>query len=163
MAMKPLVALVTIAACSPYSVATTPPPITAFGPAASTLGTICVIRQSVFAQAVTFAIHDNGQLVGATRGDSYFCYLAQPGAHAIVSDTGDSTDHPGTTTLDVQPNQRYWLQQDHHNSFGSITSELLWIDKSRAQELVTGCEYLVIVEAPGHEALPAPVPLAFAR
>lgn len=163
MAIKSLLALVAVSACSPYSVATTPPPITAFGPAASTLGTICVIRQSVFAHAVTFAIHDNGQLVGATRGDSYFCYLAQPGAHTIVSDTGDSTDQPGTTKLEVRSNQRYWFEQDHDNSLGSITSKLLAIDESRAHELVTGCEYMVIVEAPGHEALPSPVPLAFAR
>ena len=34
-------------------------------------------------------VHDNGQLVGMTKGPSRFCYLAQPGHHEIVATYAD--------------------------------------------------------------------------
>jgi hypothetical protein len=81
--------------CSPYAVGTAAaPPLTAFGPSVDDVATICVILPSHWAHAVTFVVHDNEQLVGATKGESYFCYTAEPGSHLIVSETFDSTDHP---------------------------------------------------------------------
>ncbi|HVK82658.1 MAG TPA: hypothetical protein VM513_01055 [Kofleriaceae bacterium] len=159
--MRWLPCAVLLAACTPYSISgPRAPAIAAFGPSASDVGTVCVIRSSSWSRAVTFIVHDIQQLVGATKGDSYFCYEAEPGDHVIVSDTFDSVDHPGRITLHVEPGARYWLQQDHQNNFGSVTSKLAWLDPVRAQELIAGCDYKVVTSAPGHEPLPPPVPFA---
>ena len=147
------------AACSPYSISgPTTPSLSAFGPARAEVGTVCVIRSSPWARAVTFIVHDNQHLVGATKGDSYFCYEAEPGEHAIVSDTFDPSDHPGRTQIVIAPGARYWLLQDHQNNFGSVTSTLEWLDAPRAQQLIEHCDYRVVTEVPGHEQVPPPVP-----
>lgn len=159
--MRLLASAIFVASCTPYSISgPTTPPVSAFGPARTDVGTVCVIRSSPWARAVTFIVHDNQQLVGATKGDSYFCYEAEPGQHVIVSDTFDSTDHPGRTHLWVDPGARYWLLQDHSNSFGSVTSKLEWIDISRAQQLIERCDYRVVTDVPGHEQAPPPIPYA---
>ncbi len=159
--MKASLCLLLLAACSPYSISgATMPPISAFGPVRPEVATVCVIRSSPWARAVTFIIHDNQTIVGATKGDSYFCYEAEPGTHVIVSDTFDSTDHPGRTQVFLQPGARYWLLQDHANHFGSVTSKLEWLDIAHAQQLIEGCEYRVVTAVPGHEQVPPPVPYA---
>ncbi len=150
-----------MAACSPYSISGgTTPRMQAFGPSRADVGTVCVIRSSTWARAVTFVLHDNGTLVGAAKGDSYFCYEAEPGEHEIVSDTFDSTDHPGRTSIAVVAGERYWLHQDHENTFGSVTSKLVWIDESVARDLIGGTEYKVLTETPAHEQPPPAVPFA---
>lgn len=121
---------------------------------------MCVIRPALMAGAVTLVVHDNEQLVGATKGSSYFCYGAAPGHHQVVSDTFDSTDRPGRLTLDVAAGQRYWVYQDHDNNFGSITSKLSTVDESRARGLIASCEYTLVTEVPGHEHVPSRVPFA---
>jgi len=160
--MKPIaLAFVTLAACSPYSISgPTAPAISAFGPARAEVGTICVIRSSPWARAVTFIVHDNQTLVGATKGDSYFCYEAEPGEHVIVSDTFDSVDHPGRIYAVIAPGIRYWLRQDHENHLGSVTSKLGWLDPMTANRLIAGCDYRVVSAVPGHEQVPPPVPFA---
>jgi hypothetical protein len=152
-----------VVACSPYTLVTTQPTLPVSGFTSPNLGTVCVIRSSPFARLVTFAIHDNAQLVGATRGDSYFCYLAEPGTHTIVSDTADSVDTPGALTLEVAPSGRYWVRQDHRNRFGSIASELEVMSEAAATALVASCEYKILARVPSGERLPEPVPLATSR
>jgi hypothetical protein len=159
--MKKLAVVIAMAACSPYSISgSTTPSMLAFGPSRVDVGTVCVIRASTWARGVTFVVHDNQTLVGATKGDSYFCYEAEPGEHEIVSDTFDSADHPGRTSIAIEAGRRYWLQQDHENTFGSVTSKLVWIDEGTARELVSDADYRVLTETPGHEDVPAPVPFA---
>jgi hypothetical protein len=158
--MRTVALALILAGCSPYSLGgSTTAPISAFGPARADVGTICVIRSSTLAQAVTFIVHDNQQLVGGTRGHSYFCYEAEAGPHDIVSDTFDSTDSPGRTRVMIQPGGRYWLQQDHAG-LGSITSILTWVDPQRAANLIADCDYKQITAVPGHETIPPPVPFA---
>ena len=150
-----------LAACSPYGVGTTTTPrIPAFGPAEPEVATVCVIRSSPWARAVTFVVHDNQQLVGATRGPSYFCYVAAPGAHQLVSDTFDSVDKVGRLDLTVAAGNRYWVYQDHANHFGSVASKLSTVDEGRARELLVGCSYMIVTEVPGHEHVPPGVPFA---
>jgi hypothetical protein len=152
------------AACSSYALAEPKvPPIAAFGPGARTdVATVCVIRPSHMAVAVTFAVHDNRQLVGATRGESYFCYWAEPGRHRIVSTTGDSTDRDGDALLTAEAGKRYFLHQDYDSVFGVIVDKLQWVDEPRARELLDDgkCDYMTLSGVPGEEALPAAVPLA---
>jgi hypothetical protein len=90
-----------------------------------------VVRPSHLAVEVTFVVHDNGQLVGATRAESYFCYEAAPGEHAIVSSTGDPLDKDGTAHLSAVAGQRYWLHQDYDNYLGVIVDKLQWVDEAR--------------------------------
>lgn len=163
-AAAPLLGL--LAACSPYSLREVDaPPLQAFGPSPRTdVATVCVIRPSHFAVGVTFVVHDNGQLVGATRGESYFCYEAEPGAHRIASSTGDSIDKPGSALLAAEAGHRYWLHQDFDNVFGVIVDKLQWVDEARARELVRdgACGYDVLEGVPGDEKLPASPPFAAA-
>lgn len=163
--MRTLLALTLFAAaCSPYTIGgATTPTMAAFGTSRTDVGTICVIRSSAFAQAVTFIVHDNQTLVGATRGQSHFCYEAAPGEHEIVSQTFDSFDHPGRTQVVIAPGQRYWLEQDHENNLGSVISILTWLHVDHARALIDGTEYRVLTEVPGHERVPAAIPFAPAR
>jgi len=164
-----IVTLLTATGCSAYSLASPKvPPIPAFGPVARTdVATVCVVRPSHFALLVTFVVRDNDQLVGATRGESYFCYFAQPGRHEIVSSTGDSADEEGGVGLVAQAGRRYWLHQDYDNNLGSVTSRLLVIDESRARDFVEddGCEYRTLTGVPREENAPppGPTPVAAAR
>jgi hypothetical protein len=163
-----IVTLLTATGCSAYNFAQPKvPPVPAFGPVARTdVATVCVVRPSHFALLVTFVVHDDGQLVGATRGESYFCYFAQPGRHEIVSTTGDSVDEDGRVRFVAQAGRRYWLHQDYDNDLGSITPRLLWIDGPRALDFVEneGCEYRTLTRVPAEEkAPPGPAPVAAAR
>jgi hypothetical protein len=163
-----LAAISAVSACSPYSLTEAKtPPVEAFGPVPRTdVATVCVIRPSHWAIAVTFVVHDNDQLVGATRAESYFCYLAAPGHHDLVSATGDAIDGgAGHESLTAQPGRRYWLHQDFDNVFGIVTDKLEWIDEARAREMWVecDCEYKRITGAPGGEPLPAALPLVSAR
>lgn len=155
-----------VSACSSYSLRTPKtPPVAAFGPARTDVATVCVVRPSHWAVAVTFVVHDDGQLVGATRGESYFCYYAQPGAHRILSSTGDPTDQDGHAVLTAVAGRRYWLHQDFDNVFGVIIDKLQWVDEARARELLDdgSCDYEVLDGVPGHEKLPSGVPVALAQ
>jgi hypothetical protein len=151
-----------LAGCSPYSLeAAKVPPVAAFGPAPRTdVATVCVIRPSHLAVAITFVVRDNEQLVGATRGESYFCYFAVPGPHDIVS-----VDKTGRATLAAEAGQRYWLHQDYDNIFGVIVDKLEWVTEQRARALYDEgvCDYKTIAGVPGDERLPGPVPLATVR
>lgn len=161
--MKKLALAIAAAACScsPYSISgATTPTMMAFGPSrAQEVGTVCVIRWSTWARAVTFVVHDNQTLVGATKGNSYFCYEAAPGEHnrerhvrlGRSSGAHVDLDRRGDAVLAVA---------GIANSFGSVTSRLVWIDQGTARELATGAEYRVLTDTPGHEQVPAGVPFA---
>ena len=133
------------------------PPVDAFGPVTSD-ARICVLRPHWLASAVTAPVHDNGQLVGATRGPSYFCYAAQPGRHEITS----KADSVETATIDVQPGQRYYLHQIVDNIVGFVRTRLAWVVEDEAHKMVKECEYRELVQVPGNEQPPsgAPVPAA---
>jgi hypothetical protein len=161
MRLLPLSLLLLVAACSSYTLKEPrTPPVAAFGPARTDVATVCVIRPSHYALGVTFVVHDNGQLVGATRGESYFCYEAEPGDHRITSGTGDAFDKRGGANLTAQAGGRYWLHQDYANVFGVIVDKLEWVDEDRARELIADCDYKVVAGVPGSEELPRSVPLA---
>ena len=150
--------------CSSYALTELrAPPARAFGPSVRTdVAVVCVIRPSHFAVGVTFVVHDNGHLVGATRGESYFCYEAESGEHAIVSSTGDPIDKDGSAHLSAAAGRRYWLHQDYENYLGMIVDKLQWVEESRGRELIDegACGYKVLTGVPGDEALPGELPYA---
>jgi hypothetical protein len=132
-------------------------PLEAFGPVASDLAEVCVMRPHWIAWAVTAAVRDNGQLVGATRGDTYFCYLVRPGHHQIESETVDMTER---AELDAAPGRRYWLHQLVDNYIAVVRTRLAWVDEPAARELIAKCGYRELSGVPGQERLPSGDPIA---
>ena len=112
---------------------------------------ICVVRTSVLAAAVTFPTRDNGQLVGATRGPSHFCYLAEPGEHAIAIEA----DAVETAKLTAEAGKSYVLKQEVDNILGSVKCRGVWMEERAADELFDESPYQVLVGVPGSERLPS--------
>ncbi len=134
------------------------PPIQPFAAPPSDLAQICVLRPHILAGAVTFAVRDNGKLVGATRGASYFCYFAMPGTHQITSE-GDSVEG---ATVTIVAGSRYYVHQRVKNVMGWVTSPLEWVPESEARTMIAKCDYRVVTEVPGGEARPPVNPVAAA-
>ncbi len=104
----------------------------------------------------TTVVYDNGKLVGATRDETYFCYLAEPGKHVIVS---DGTYGSRTALLTAQAGRRYYLKQAWLLP-GVRGHALSWIDESVAQDEIQDAQYALLTEVPASEALPGSQPFA---
>lgn len=149
-----LLAAASVLACSPYRLA--PPPaepgavVQPFTTYIDGAATVCVIRSAQIALAVTFTVHDNALLVGATRGPTYFCYRAEPGRHRIAI-TGDD----GEQRFDVllEPRARYYLDQRLRFDLGFVVPEGAWVDEITARQLLRRSEHRVIEGAPASELL----------
>lgn len=110
----------------------------------SALARVCVLRPDSTAASVTMEIRDNGRFVGATRGATYFCYLASPGEHQIVSDYDDT----GPLLLTARPGARYWLHEDVQPILGELHAHLDWVDETTALEMLEACEARGVVALP---------------
>lgn len=147
-------AITLLVACSPYRLADPPSdpdavtqPFTGY---LDSMASLCMIRTSTLAMAVTFVVHDNNMLVGATRGPSWFCYRAEPGNHriAIASDDGvQSFD----VTLD--PRTRYYLDQGLLYRLGFVIPQGRWIDEADATALLSRSQHRILQGAPARDAL----------
>jgi hypothetical protein len=117
------------------------------GPVPPSAARVCVLRPSVRLAELTMEIHDNGRLVGATRGSTYVCWLAAPGEHQITS----PKDEAGTVLLHTQPGGHYWLHQDVGLLAGELRSgELISIDEASAGPMLDRCATRVKVALPSH-------------
>ena len=119
------------------------------------LAQVCVIRPASIAGGATMTVRDNGRLVGATRGRTYVCWLAAPGAHQLTSDDDDT----GPTLFRAEAGSRYWLHQEVFEVFGMAHAHLDWIDEPTATELLDACDERVRVAVPGHDDHPAAQPV----
>lgn len=145
--------------CSSYSfVEPRTPPIGPFATPPSDVAQVCVVRPHILAGAVTFVVRDNGRLVGATRGASYFCYFAMPGVHRIESE-GDAIE---AATVVLSPAVRYYVHQRVKNVMGWVTSPLEWIPEAEARAMIEKCTYRVVTEVPAGEVRPPVNPVAAA-
>jgi hypothetical protein len=108
---------------------------------------------------VSMPMHDNGRLVGATRGMTYLCWFAVAGEHQITSVDDDT----GPTFLEARAGARYWLHQEVSELDGTLHAHLDWVEEPVALELVEACESRVRVYLPGHEDEPSAVPIAPAK
>ncbi len=70
---------------------------------------VCVVRTDSKLLAFTAAIHDNGHLVGGTDGESYFCYLAEPGHHHLVA---EAERQSAEVEVNTKAGNVSYLQQD---------------------------------------------------
>lgn len=108
---------------------------------------VCIVRPHWISSAVTLAVRDNDTLVGATRGPSYFCYLAEPGVHHLVSTQADpgALHKPQTLTFAAVPNGTYVLEQ----RIGALgIHDLAWVAPERVEDAVSRCGYRLLTEAP---------------
>lgn len=135
------------------------PSIADLPPVPAEAAQVCVVRPETMATAVSMAVHDNGRLVGATRGTTFFCYLASPGDHQITSIDDDT----GPTFFHAQGGARYWLHQEVVELAGHTHAHLDWIDEATALEMLDQCDTRVHVAVPGHEDEPAAQPIAPAQ
>ncbi|WP_394848179.1 DUF2846 domain-containing protein [Pendulispora brunnea] len=120
---------------------------------------VCVIRTSVLEHGVTFVSRDNGVLVGATRGPTYFCYYAEPGDH----DLSIEADAWASARLRAEAGGSYYLKEEVAVEGGKVRGLGVWVDEAIARSLVDDSEYAVLVGAPEREHLPGTLPFAPAR
>lgn len=133
-----------------------PPRAAAVAPPPAGAAQVCVVRPGEASADVTMEVRDNGRLVGATRGQTYFCYLALPGRHQITSVDDDT----GPTLLLARPGARYWLHQEVSHLAGQVHAHLDWLEEPAALELIDSCEHRVLVAVPGHDDEPGALPVA---
>jgi len=151
-----------VGGCSGYSLVKPDPlPVDARAWPPAGWAQVCVLRPHWIAAAVTLTVHDDGVLMGATRGPSYFCYYAEPGPHQISSEEADAGALDVAHELRVTPaaGRRYFLHQRIH-PFGHI---LEWVDEELGEKLARRCGYRVLARAPAGEALPPQPPVAPAQ
>jgi hypothetical protein len=137
-------------ACTHYRVVTAdPPPLDALSAPPEGLGQICILRPHSIGLLLTAPVRDNGLLVGATRGPSYFCYLAHPGAHRVSS----KTDSERTVDVAVRPGETHYLEQQIRMG----GDRFFRIAATDVPAKLERCDYSLLIEAPGEElAIEAP-------
>ena len=119
---------------------------------------VCVLRPDSFSGDVTMEVRDNGRIVGATRGSSYFCYLAAPGEHQITSIDDDT----GPTLLRASEGARYWIHQEVATLGGDLHAHLDFVDEPTAHAMLDRIDTKVLVALRGHENETAAMPIAAA-
>ena len=129
------------------------------GPVPSGSAQVCVLRPDSTASYLSMLVRDNGRLVGATRGATFFCYLARTGDHQIMLIDDDT----GPTFLRAQSGGRYWLHQDVTELEGTVHAHLDWVGESTALEMLDACDERVYVWVPGRDDEKSPQPIAPAR
>lgn len=147
--------------CTPYEIASRETaPSKTFDPLPTNTGQICVIRPHTVALLVPAVVRDNRQLVGMTKGPTWFCWLAEPGVHKIMTRYGDDidenlgTDEVTDAAILVEPGGRYYL---HHDVSKILTLSVRWIlDPAEAQAMIAECEWADLVAARSGEKLPGP-------
>lgn len=148
--------LVLVTGCASYKLAEPAAPIDAFATPPPDRAQVCVLRDSWLAQAVAFPVHDDGVLVGATRGAGYFCYLAAPGRHVLTIES----DKVEKAELTAEAGGRYYLVHEVDNIFGYVRTRSVWLAERAARERMEDLPCQVLVGVPGSERLPAEVPFA---
>lgn len=148
---------VTAAACSAYRIAEPRAEVLhPFAAIPEDFARVCMIRTSHLAQAVTFATLDNGALVGATKGPTFFCYKAEPGEHTVRIEA----DQPTTLNLHAEGGKSYYLHERVPFLAFVMRCDADFVSEAKARELVEDSTYEVITQTPVSEHPPDAVPFA---
>jgi len=148
---------VSFAGCTGWKLAEPKAALPPLGPPLQAVAKVCVIRGSMLWRSVTFPTRDNGLLVGATQGSTYFCYLAEPGAHEISIDANDIE----RANLWAQAGGSYYLEQEVEPWLDLVvTCHLDWIDEAAAAKIIGRSDYRILVGVPDRERLPPNPPFA---
>jgi hypothetical protein len=119
------------------------PPSTSFSAPPAGLATICVFRAQGLGTSVVAPVSDNGAIVGATEGTSYFCYQAEPGPHRIRT-----ADAPALA-IRIKEGKSYFLA--HDLNVGADT--LIRIKRESAEQLSAWCGEVEVNAAPSGVAV----------
>jgi hypothetical protein len=146
----------TAVACSSYRIAEPRSEVLhPFAPIPSDFARVCMIRTSRMAQAVTFLSLDNGAVVGATKGPTFFCYKAEPGEHLLRIEADD----PTTLKLHAEGGKSYYLHEKVPFAL-MLRCDAEWVTEAAAHALVEDSTYEVIVETPSKDQAPVAIPFA---
>jgi len=146
----------TAAACSAYRISEPRAEVLhPFAPIPEDFARVCVIRTSALAQAIPFPTLDNGALVGATKGPTFFCYKAEPGEHTLRIEA----DEPTTVRLHAEGGKSYYLHQKVPFAF-VMRCDAEWVSEHKARDLVDDSTYEVITNTPASEHPPDAIPFA---
>jgi hypothetical protein len=126
--------------CSGYQLGRSTTAASAFSRPAAMSAKICVFRPHGLGTSVVAPVSDNGVIVGATEGSSYFCYLAEPGSHRIH--TGDAPP----LVFDVEERHEYYIAHDLNVG----NDALIRITRESAYQLSSWCGNKVVERAPAN-------------
>lgn len=147
-------------ACTRYEIALhDDAPAKVFDALPANAGQICVVRPHNVALLVPAVVRDNRRLVGMTKGPTWFCWLAEPGLHKIMTRYGDDidenlgTDEISDAAIMVDAGGRYYLQ---HDVSKILTLSVRWVlDTAEAQAMISECQWADMVAAPSGEKIPS--------
>ena len=130
--------------------------LTSSGPLPAGVAEVCVVRPDSLGGEASMPVRDNGQLVGATRGATFFCWLAAPGDHQITSVDDDT----GPMLLRARAGAHYWLHQEVSELGGAVHAHLDWVYETTARDMIEACDDRVRVAVPGHDDEPSAMAVA---
>lgn len=148
-----LIAFLLVSACGSYRTR----PAHDVGPLAPE--SVCVVREAGEHDDATVPVWDNGRLVGATTGASYFCYPAEPGKHEIVSELLVTAN----LAVTVRPGAMTWVRQEVGRSGfaqrGRVRRRewvaLRAIEEEEGLKIRSAAKRLEVEEVPRDDALPS--------
>lgn len=144
--------LAALSGCTGYHLVTNPAPaLDLRAPPPAGMARICVVRPQSRVLSYTAVLHDNGRLVGATQGQTSFCYLAEPGEHRITTEAVRKAEE---ATAYARAGETYYLEQAVDYGTEGVHISVAWIDPAAAEAAARGCRSVVLTAAPGHEVLP---------
>ncbi len=152
----PLVALLVVGSvastsCRPWRMSEPDYPVPApSGAIPPNLSRVCVIRGESFDDKTPFPTWDNGALVGATRGGTYFCYLAEPGIHELTM----GNENRATIAGILEPGKGYFLQHETLPGGGITNVRPVWLADATANALMSQGEYQILTDVPSGFSLP---------
>lgn len=143
-----LLLALSLSACADVTVTSAQVPAIAFdAPAPEQAALVCVMRASAVGFALVVPVRDNGQLVGATEGPGWFCYVAEAGAHRLEVEVSDAD----ALRFEAEPGAHVYVE--HVLRVGEDSLER--IDAVRAKEIASDERYSVVESGPDGETVPA--------
>jgi hypothetical protein len=145
-----------VSACASYRIAEPHAEVLhPFTPIPTDFARVCVVRTSRLAFAQPFPMTDNGMLVGATKGLTFFCYKAEPGEHTLRIEA----DEPAVEKLYAAGGRSYYLHETIPLS-PAVRCEVTFVSEEKARELVARSTYEVLTDTPSTEHPPDAIPYA---
>lgn len=130
-----------VCGCGAFAVSPAPMPDLPIPESASK---VCVIRRGSEGSLNTYPVRDNAIVVGATVGESCFCYLAAVGHHDLEA----RTDGFDTLALDAKAGKEYYVLQTTKVALGIVRSRLEIIDADAGKAALGKCQYSVLTQVP---------------
>ena len=139
-----------LAGCFPasYTIETPlTPPIDPSAAVRADAAQVCVVREA--GSLFTYVVHDNGHLVGATRGPGFFCYDVRPGLHRVTSEVAQDSV---SVDITVARGERVFVRQSVETPH-----TLTRVTDAEGRSSMRGAHYEQLVAGPEVVAPPSTV------